>query len=695
MPTLLWVFFPKYTMLKKILTSPWTALVTLSLIVGLRIADPMFVESVRLRYFDTLVTSRAPEVIGVSVVNIDEKALEKYGQFPFSRDIYGAIIRDLYGRNAGLVVFNILTPDRDRMGQDQAYIQTLKQYPTILPNIGAVSTRNQPRNPGTVIIGPYRNQIVSYPGIIANIPAVETAAAGVGIVNTFPEVDGVVRRMPLVVMSNEKLYPSMAMETMRVAAGDSTFQVKLNETGVEKMRIPKFGPVTTDSLSRIWIDWSLKPEVYSLTDLPKDFEGEIVIVGVSAVGLSNPVATSLGEVLPQDLQAAVLGTVIANRDRPAITRPDWADGAEIIFVIVSSILLLFLSRWVYVGLCSSILLLGGSLLFSNWAYGNYAWLVDATIPIAGLVLVLLHAYGVKFVGEFLAKQAIKKQFAGYASPTVVKLLQENPDLIKRGTKREVSICFSDLRGFTPLGESFGDDVGGLTKVMNGYMDAITQPILEANGMIIKYIGDASMHIHNAPIDDPDHPKTAVATGLKMVKAVKEYSKLLEAAGRPGVKMGAGINTGLGYIGEMGSTQRQSYDVLGDAVSTTARIESKCKEYGCVLLVGEETVKRCGNDFFFLKIDDLAVKGKSVGVGIYTVLDDVTTGYHKSKSTHEKMHALYREQKFSAAIVLCKELKEQFDGKMSTYYDMWIDRCEFQKTQDLPKDWNGVFIATSK
>ena len=227
------------------------------------------------------------------------------------------------------------------------------------------------------------------------------------------------------------------------------------------------------------------------------------------------------------------------------------------------------------------------------------------------------------------------------------------------------------------------------------MDAITQPILEANGMVIKYIGDASMHIHNAPIDDPYHPQTAVSVGLKMVKAVKEYSKLLEADGRPGVKMGAGINTGLGYIGEMGSTQRHSYDVLGDAVSTTARIESKCKEYGCVLLVGDETVWRCGNDFFFLKIDDLAVKGKTVGVGIYTVLDDVTPAYHKAKATHDKMHELYRMQKFDAAIILCGELKSEFDGKMTGYYDMWIERCKFQKTQDLPADWDGIFHASTK
>ena len=683
-------------MFKKLATSPWTALVTLALVTAVRIADPTFVESVRLRYFDTLVTSKAPETIGVSVVNIDEKALERYGQFPFSRDVYARIIRDLYSRNAGLVVFNILTPDRDRMGHDADYVQALRQYPTVLPAVGSASNRNQARNPGSAVIGSFGLEaFVTYPGIIANIPGVETAAAGVGLVNTLPEVDGVVRRMPLVAEHDGRLYPSLAMETLRVAGGDSTVQIKVNDNGVEKMRIPSQGIVATDSLSRIWIDWSLRPTEYSLTDLPRDFEGEIVIVGVSAQGLANPVATSLGEMLPQDLQAAVLGTVIANRTGPVISRPDWADGAEVIGLVSIALLLLFLTRYVYVGLFTVIFSSIAILVAGHYVYSLYSFLIDVTIPVGGIILVSLHAYGVKFVNEFLQKQAIKKQFSGYASPTVVKLLQENPDLIKKGTKREVSICFSDLRGFTPLGESFGDDVAGLTHVMNGYMDAITQPILEANGMVIKYIGDASMHIHNAPIDDPDHPKTAVATGLRMVRAVKEYSKQLEATGRPGVKMGAGINTGLGYIGEMGSTQRHSYDVLGDAVSTTARIESKCKEYGCVLLVGEETVRRCADDFFFLKIDDLAVKGKSVGVGIYTVLDEVTPEYATAKVTHEQMHQLYRAQKFDAAINLCQLLKSEFDGKMVGYYEMWIERCKFQKTQDLPKDWNGVFIAQSK
>ena len=683
-------------MFKKILTSPWTALLTLALVASLRIADPTFVESLRLRYFDTLVTSKAPEAIGVSVVNIDEKALEKYGQFPFSRDTYASIIRELYRRNAGLVVFNILTPDRDRMGRDGDYVQALKQFPVILPSVGSTQTRNQPRAPGSVVIGPYGlDTFVTYPGLIANIPQVENSAAGVGITNTFPEVDGVVRRMPLVVAYNGKLYPSLAMETLRVAGADSTIQIKVNENGVEKMRIPKFGPVTTDSLSRIWIDWSLTPDRYSLIDLPKDFEGEIVIVGVSAQGLANPVATSLGEMLPQDLQAAVLGTVIANRDRPAITRPDWAEGAEVILLAVAGILLIFLSRWTYVGIFSSIFIIGGSIPLSNYLYRTDAWLVDVTSLVSGLILVALHVYGVKFVSEFLQKQAIKKQFAGYCSKEVVELLQKDPDLIKRGVRKDVSVMFSDLRGFTPIGEHYGDDVAGLGKYMNGYMDAISQPMLDNKGMVIKYVGDASMHIHGAPIEDPNHARTIVAVGLEMLDKVDEYTKLMEAQGLPPAAMGWGCNSGIGFIGEMGSTERHSYDILGDMVSTAARLEARCKAYGVLCIIGAETYNRTKDDFFYLLLDNLQPKGKTVADLIYTALRTKGVDYSKDKAQHEAMHALYKQKKFDEAAAMCKKLKGNFGGQMDKYYKIWIERCDFMKQQDLGDNWSGEFIAHEK
>ena len=378
-----------------------------------------------------------------------------------------------------------------------------------------------------------------------------------------------------------------------------------------------------------------------------------------------------------------------------IQRPDWAPTAELIALVVGGLLLILLSRWMIVGLITTVLLIGSVIPYSMYAYATEKLLLDVTAPVIVFIIIALQVYGIKFVREFLEKQAIKKQFAGYASPTVVRLLQENPALIKDGMKKEVSICFSDLRGFTPLGESFGDDVKGLTKIMNSYMDAITQPVLDADGMIIKYIGDASMHVHNAPIDDPHHPRTAVQCGLDMLKAVEKFNEKITSDGRPPVGMGAGINTGLGYLGEMGSTKRHSYDVLGDSVSTAARIESKCKEYGCVLLVGESTYNATKSDFFYLKVDDLQVKGKSVGLKIYTVLDEKRPAWRVAQRKHEQMHEAYLAQEFDEAIELCNLMRGHFDGKMEGYYDMWIERCEFQKTQDLPKDWNGVFIATGK
>jgi len=683
-------------MFKKILVSPWTALLTLALVTALRIADPTFVESVRLRYFDTLVTSKADETIGVSVVNIDEKALERYGQFPFSRDIYGKIISDLYRRNAGLVVFNVLTPDRDRLGRDADYIAALKQYPTVLPSVGSTQTRNSPRSPGSAVIGSFdQDAFVTYPGLIANIPGVESAAAGVGLVNSLPEVDGVVRRMPLVAAHNGHLYPALPLEILRVAAGDSTFQVKVNDNGVEKMRIPKFGPIATDSLSRVWIDWSLVPEHYSMTDLPKDFDGDIVIVGTSAQGLSNPIATSKGEMLPQDLQASVLGTVIANKDRPVITRPDWADGGEVLLLVALGVILIFLSRWTYVGILSSVVVIGGIIPVSGYLYRSHAWLVDVSILVGGLILVCLHTYGVKFVSEFLQKQAIKKQFAGYCSKEVVELLQKDPDLIKRGVRKDVSVMFSDLRGFTPIGEHYGDDVAGLTKYMNGYMDAISKPMLDNKGMVIKYVGDASMHIHGAPIDDPRHAHTIIQVGLDMLDAVDAYTKEMEAQGLPPAAMGWGCNTGIGFIGEMGSTERHSYDILGDMVSTAARLEARCKAYGVLNIVGAETYNRTKDDFFFLLLDNLQPKGKTVADLIYTVLRTKGADYSKDKEQHDRMHALYKSKKFDEAAAMCKKLVGNFGGQMDKYYKIWIERCDFMKQQDLPDNWQGEFIAHEK
>jgi len=299
---------------------------------------PQFVESVRLRYFDQLITSQPRVENNIWTVNIDEATINKYGQFPFKRDKYANLIGDLYSRNAGLVVWNILMPETDRQGGDPALALELEDHPVILSNTPSEQTKNTPKKPGSAVIGAeFIDTIVTYPGIIANIPELENNAIGVGLTNTMPELDGVNRRLPLFAGYNGNLYPSLPLEVLRVMSNDDTFQVKLNEFGVEKMRIPSFRPITTDSLGRIWVDWSQANHQVSAVNLPKDFKKGIVIVGVSAAGIGNPVSTSMGAVWPQDMQAAVIGTLANNVN---IERPDWAPGAELIGIVILGIFLI-------------------------------------------------------------------------------------------------------------------------------------------------------------------------------------------------------------------------------------------------------------------------------------------------------------------------------------------------------------------
>ena len=683
-------------MFKKIILSPWTAILTLAIVLSVRIVDPSFVESVRLRYFDTLITNKVPTENNIYTVNVDEATLDTYGQWPLPRDEYAKIIEELYKRNAGLVVFNVLMPDTDRSGQDSKLASVMKQYPVILPNVPSDKTKNIPRNPGAAILAPeHLDKIVQYPGIIANVPLLENSAYGVGTVNTLPEIDGVNRRIPLIASVDGKLYPSLSMEVLRVAADDTTFQVKLNENGVEKMRIPKFGPITTDNLGRIWIDYSQQSKSVSLMGLPKDFAGAIVIVGLTASGLNNPVPTSKGSVWPHDVQASVIGTMF---NKVVIVRPDYADGVELIAILALGLLVIFLSRWTYAFL-PIIIVLASSHWIASYLFTSNLWLYDITAPVVGIGLVYLHAYTVKFISEFLQKQQIKKQFGSYVNPTIVERLQKDPSLIKLGgEKRELSIVMTDLRGFTSLGESFGDDVEGLTQVMNDYMTALSIPVLKNDGTLIKFIGDASLHVHGAPLDDPKHAVTAVNTAMQMIDAIAEFNKELIASGRPPVGMGAGVNTGETLIGNIGAKTKFGYDVLGDSVSTAARLEGQTKGYGVLCIIGPNTNEQVKDEIFTLELDCIAVKGKTIGLNIFTPL---TTDYNSmveylsARELHDLMIDYYRAQKWDQALHMIDQLKGEFDSHMDHYYDIMIERIGELRESNLPNDWDGVYRATTK
>ena len=673
-----------------------TALITLTVLTLYGWQDPYVKQLLRLKSFDVVQQYDTPIISqDVAFLEIDERAIEKHGQWPWKRDVLADTVIKLREAGAGIIVLPILFSEEDRLGGDVALAEAIVGNGVVVAQVGTTQTNKNAVPRGVAKIGDPMPWLFEWPGMLGPIPIIGDNVDGVGVLNTAPEIDGVVRRLPLIMRVGEETYPSLAIETIRVATGDPSYQVKTEQGGITKMRVPGYATIQTDANGQIWLRWNKEFESISLAE--EDYSslaGKTVVIGITAEGLGNVIATPNGEVYAHLLPATALQTII-NGDN--IVRFDYATFVEYIITVIGGLLIVLIAvRAPYWLVGASIALLvttpvyGAYIVFTkHLQLWDWSWFVLVT-AITGF-----HATFNRFVVEFFEKQKIKKQFAGYCSPTVVRMLQENPSLIKDGMKRDISICFSDLRGFTPLGESFGDDVKGLTKLMNGYMDAITQPVLDADGMIIKYIGDASMHVHNAPNDDPEHPKSAVRTGLNMLKAVEKFNEKITSEGRPPIGMGAGINSGLGYLGEMGSTSRHSYDVLGDAVSTAARIESKCKEYGCLLLVGEATYDATKDDFFYLQVDELAVKGKTVGIRIYTVLDDVRHHYHDSKRRHDGMLRMYKQQRFDESIKECQNLSKHFDGRMAEYYKMWIERCDFMMTQKLPEDWDGIFIATTK
>ena len=670
--------------MKKILLSPWLALLTLALVIGIRVADPAFVESIRLRYFDTLITSKAHTVSKqVHVVNIDDATIERLGQFPFPRSQYANIIEDLYSRDAGLVVFNVFMPDTDRFGKDAALADTLHRHPVVLPQIaGPDKQLSLAFRPGVSEIGePAQNFTVDYPGIQPNIKLFNTSAAGIGVVNVLPEIDGVVRRIPMVVSSHGLLYPSISLETLRVAVGDPSFQVKSTTTGIEAVRIPKFAKITTDPVGRVWVDWSSSPIEHSVVDLPKSFHGGIVIVGLTARGLNNPVATASGAIYPHYLQASVLDTLTSGT---SISRPDWADGAEILGLVLLSIIAILLTRWTY-GFIVVIAILGGVYFGSRYIFQGHSFLLDASFPIVGLVLVYVHSSTVKFLSELSQKLQIKKQFGTYLSPDMVEKLQKNPELLRLGGEtRELSIMFTDVRGFTTISEHYGADVQGLTKIMNRYMTAMTSKIIENHGTLDKYIGDAQMAFWNAPLDDKDHAIHAVKTGLEMLDDLSRFNEEITKEGIPAFGMGLGINTGAVVVGNMGSDQRFDYTCLGDSVNLAARLEGQSKNYGVLIILGQRTAELVKDTYSVVELDNIAVKGKTEGVKIYTV--GKTVPY-----MHDEFLKEYYRGNWKDAMRWARNMVNNDDVTIKDYYAQMIERLE----QGLPANWDGTYRATSK
>jgi adenylate cyclase len=531
--------------------------------------------------------------------------------------------------------------------------------------------------------------IFSWRGAVAPIKQLADSASGVGAVATVPEVDGVVRRMPMVVRINGQLYPSFPLEIIRVLSDERSYQIKTNEAGIEAVRIPNVPTMFTDSNARIWIPQNATFTRVEAVDITSDaVKDKIVIVGLSAEGLASVIATPRGERLAQDVQAQTLQGMF---DGTLPTRTSDSDIYEQLTFLAFGVILIVLVPltsvlWTIPLYTAA---MAGSVYGSFYLFDNQLQLWDFGWFVLAGSLIFFQLTLNNFAREFFLKMQIKKQFGTYLSPALVEKLQKNPELLRLGGEtRELSIMFTDVRGFTTISEHYGENVQGLTQIMNRYMTAMTAKILQNNGTLDKYIGDAQMAFWNAPLDNPNHAKDAVKTALAMLDDLEKFNNEIAAEGVPPFGMGLGINTGSVVVGNMGSDQRFDYTCLGDSVNLASRLEGQSKPYGVKLVLGPDTARQVCDEYNVVELDLIAVKGKTEPVSIYTVVkkkDD--TGL----MLHRDFLKLYRRGQWRAAKELLYQIKNKFDGELIKYYLMMEERME----ENPPPRFDGVYRATSK
>ena len=605
------------------------SLVVILVLCGVRFTDPWFLDMVRMKALDQHQRNQTQQSLSNLVtVEINNETLKKKGQWPWDRNSLSVEIIKLYQAGAALVVLPILFADDDRLGKDKVLARTLKRTPTIIGMIPTNDKINTAVSRGVAIIGKsWKGWVYQYSGAIGPIPLLAKNAHAVGMMIIAPEKDGVVRRMPLVIAVGDKLYPSMSMEILRMAAGDISYQMKVGIAGVEKLRIPKFKMIDTDAHGNIWLDFKWRTPTYAMHEKLPDLKGKIVIVSLTASGLDSPVPTPVGVIHSHDLIGASLATMMTGRN---ITRPYWTNVAELgisFGVALALMVVVLLLPW-YFGAALMPASLYGLFYGSSYLFTKHDYLVDWSYPVLTVFVAWAIAAFLRFMEEFRLRQQIRKQFEHYLAPEMVKRLQKNPELLKLGgERREMSFLFMDIVGFTPISEHYknNDDPEGLVEVINDYLSRMTRIVLKNGGTVDKYMGDCIMAFWNAPLDCENHAEMAVRTSIECAIETEELKKSFKERGLPEINIGSGVNTGTCIVGNMGSDSRFDYSVIGDAVNLAARLEAQTRNYkkedgGIVnTLYSSYTMDQI--DIPSEEVDKIKVKGKDELITIYKPKDE--------------------------------------------------------------------------
>jgi adenylate cyclase len=716
--------------------------------------DPFFVRALRLVAFDNF-QRLAPEPydpnLPIRIVDIDEKSLSMIGQWPWPRTTVRDLLLALTSKGAAVVAFDVLfaEPDRTSMeaivkqlppeeakavtaamtgrpSNDELFADALKDAPSVLSvALGEGPNTTLPAKAGFAFGGDDpRPFLLGFTGVTRNLSQFEDAARGIGAFNWIADRDQIVRRVALMFRLNDAFVPSLAAEALRVAQGASTYVLKASNasgetafgqsTGLNHIRI---GDVTvpTDAAGGVYLKfrhfnkaayipaWKVLAGEVS----QEDIDGKIILVGTSAPGLLDLRATPVEAAVPGiDIHAQVLEHLLTGN---FLERPDYATALEEFVIIVLGTMLASVLPRVSAKASAAIGFTTIALvLIGGWA--AFRWvntLLDPSYP--ALVLgfmaagITLYTYN---AAEAQRRQ-IRSAFGQYLAPAFVEQLAQSPEkLVLGGEEREMTMLFSDVRGFTAISEGYKDDPQGLTSMMNHLLTPLTNAIVDQEGTIDKYIGDAVMAFWNAPLSVPNHEIKACAAALAMISCLeglnrerREKAASVDQAFLP-FRIGIGINTGRCVVGNLGSDLRFNYSVLGDPVNVASRLEGQTKYYDVPIIIGQRTAEKATDRFAILELDLVAVKGKAEAQTIYALLGNQElandTRFQELRKLYSTMLYCYRSRDWDGAleaIELCRSTTHSFG--FNGLFNLYRTRIEAFRQSAPPADWIGIFVAETK
>jgi len=616
------------------------------------IQDTLFFENMNKKFTDMFFHFRG-EVspsLDIVIVDIDEKSLSELGQWPWSRDKVAVILENLTKAEVGIIGLDILFAEVDNSSpkkvlekfgfthidakdNDEALAQALANTPTIMGYIfdfeESIKKGDTP-NIATIIVEKNRQNRAFLPlakGVIANISTLQKTSYSSGFFNTVPDSDGVVRSVPLVVSYDDTVFPSLSLEMLRLVYGASKIVINYSDIGITHISLDEL-EVPTDRFGRLSVNYRGKSKLYTYisavdiynNEFKKDeISGKIVLLGTSAAGLLDLRATPFESVYAGvEIHATAIDNILNN---DFIFHPSWIESVDILIVMAMLLLIVFL--FIFLGAIKTALLSIVSIVsFIYFAYFTFieeGIILNVVYPLISSILLYMILTSLHYFLETTQKELIKDKFSKKVSKAVAESLikQGNKDILQ-AQKREITIFFSDIRGFTTISEKFADPKK-LIDFLNLYMTPMTEIITKNQGTVDKFIGDAIMAYWNAPLEVKNHADMALNSAIEQIKELNKLNTSLQKQGLPHIDIGIGINTGIAVVGEMGSKGRSDYTVIGDSVNLGSRTEGLCKTYKAQILITEFTKKQLKKEYNIVYLDDVKIKGKEKSVKIYKVI----------------------------------------------------------------------------